>query len=149
MRYLLLISCSQRKIETNQRLPAIDLYDGNTYRTLRKMGREGRDPENLTILIISAKYGLIHSKYHIETYDQPMTAERAAELRPKIQGTLKPYLQAHDFAQVFINLGKVYRQTLDGFHWGLTPTLEATGGIGQKTAQMKAWLERIALSECP
>ena len=107
------------------------------------MGREGRDPENLTILIISAKYGLIHSAYHIETYDQKMTPQRASELQSKVQGKLKPYLKAHGFSQVFINLGKTYMRTLDGFHWGLVSTMEASGGIGQRTSQMKAWLERI------
>ena len=142
-KYLLIISCSQRKVQKPIRWCAIDLYDGPVYRTLRKMGREGRDPENLTILIISAKYGLIHCFAEIQTYDQKMTPQRASELRPKIQGRLKPYLKAHKFDQVFINLGKTYMRTLEGFHWGLVSTMEASGRIGQKNSQMKAWLERI------
>ena len=139
--YLLIISCSQRKVQKPYSQPAIDLYDGPTYRTLRKMGREGRDPENLSIHIISAKYGLIHAFTHIDTYDQKMTSERASELQSDVQGRLKPYV--HGFDEVFINLGKVYMQTLEGFHWGLLTKLEASGGIGQRTSQMKAWLERI------
>ena len=141
--YLLIISCSQRKVQKPSPLPAIDLYDGPVYRTLRKIGREGRDPENLTILIISAKYGLIHCFAEIEPYDEKMTPQRASELRAGIQAKLKPYLQAHKFNQVFINLGKTYRQTLEGFHWGPVSTMEASGAIGLKTSQMKAWLERI------
>ena len=75
-----------------------------------------------------------------------MTLKRTDKLRPEIQNRLKSFIQTKrgGYDQVFINLGKVYRQTLDNFHWGLLSTLEATGGIGQKTSQMKAWLERIA-----
>ena len=145
--YLLIISCSDRKVDRKSPIPAIDLYDSQTYRVLREMGRDGCDPENVTILIISAKYGLIHSSYHIEPYDQKMTPDRASELRYDIQGRLKPYLIAHDFAQVFINLSNVYMQTFEGFDWGLVSTLEASGEIGQKTSQMKAWLNRIYQEE--
>lgn len=50
--------------------------------------------------------------------------------------------------QVFINLGKTYMRTLDGFHWEMVSTMEvASGGIGLKTQQMKAWLERVYLEE--
>ena len=146
-KHLLIISCSERKIKTDHALEAINLYDGVVYRMLRKLGREGRDPENVTILIISAEYGLLHCFTHIEPYDRKMTVKRASELRPDIQGKLKPYLEAHDFDQIFINLGKVYMQTLDGFHWGLTTTFCASGGIGQRVSQVKAWLERIYQEE--
>ena len=141
--YLLLISCSQRKVETSQAIPAIDFYDGPVYRTLRKLGREGRFPDNVAVLIISARYGLIPLGMPIETYDEKMTAQRADELRQEIQKRLKVFMAYKPYDQVFINLGKVYMQTLEGFHWGLVSTLEASGGIGQKTSQMKAWLERI------
>ena len=149
---LLIISCSQRKVSTPGLIPAIDLYDGPTYRTLRKFWPDGHSPLNLDVVIISAKYGLLRCQQLIENYDQRMTMERAEELRPKVQARLKALIQdkregfpfslgAYD--QVFINLGKTYMQTLEGFHWGLLSTLEASGGIGQKTSQMKAWLDRI------
>ena len=148
---LLIIGCSQRKVSTPGLIPAIDLYDGPTYRTLRKFWPDGHSPLNLDVVIISAKYGLLRCLQLIENYDKRMTMERAEELRPKVQARLKALIQdkrecpfslgAYD--QVFINLGKTYMQTLEGFHWGLLSTLEASGGIGQKTSQMKAWLDRI------
>ena len=149
---LLIISCSQRKVRAPGLIPAIDLYDGPTYRTLRKFWPDGHSPLNLDVVIISAKYGLLRCQQLIENYDQRMTMERAEELRPKVQARLRALIQdkregfpfslgAYD--QVFINLGKTYMQTLEGFHWGLLSTLEASGGIGQKTSQMKAWLDRI------
>jgi cytoplasmic iron level regulating protein YaaA (DUF328/UPF0246 family) len=143
--YLLIISCSQRKIQSPEMLAAIDRYDGPTYRTLRKLRRAGYMPKNLDILIISAKYGLLPCQQPADDYEQKMTPERADTLRPSVQRKLKSFIHTKPGAydQVFINLGKTYRRILEGFHWGLLPTLEASGGIGLKTSQMKAWLERL------
>lgn len=143
MNSLLIISCSERKIESLGTLPAIDRYDGPTYRTLRKLRREGYTFENLDILIISAKDGLFTSEQPIVNYDQRMTAERADTLRPWIQRGIKAFMDAKQYDQVFINLGKTYMRTLEGFHWGTISTMEASGGIGLKTQQMKTWLERL------
>lgn len=143
--YLLIISCSDRKVSKVRQLAAIDLYDGPTYRTLRKFLRKNFlvDTVNLNVRIISAKHGLITSTEQIAPYDQKMTPQRATELQLSVQETLDTLLQTEDYEQVFINLGKIYRRTLEGFHWGLVSTVEASGGIGLKTQQMKAWLERI------
>lgn len=130
---------------TPEPLPAIDRYDGPTYRTLRKMRREGStELKNLDIRIISAKYGLIHSHKPIGLYNQLMTPRRADELRPHIQEELQLLMNvSKGYDQVYINLGRTYMRTLEDFHWGLVSTMEASGGIGLKTQQMKAWLERI------
>ena len=147
MRYLLLVSCSQRKIESPGALYAMYRYDGPTYRTLRKCYREGRFPDNLDVLIISARYGLLSWRAPILNYAQQMTAARADELRPFVQERLKEIVDVQQYDQVFINLGKLYMRTLEGFHWGTISTMEAFGGIGLKTQQMKVWLERIIYEE--
>ena len=149
---LLIISCSERKIDLPGLLPAIDRYDGPTYRCLRKF----RDtvifpnnhgfPYNLRILILSAKHGLIFPETCIDPYDFKMTLERARGMAVEVQCDLIRCLEFYDIAysgtgEVFINLGKTYRRTLEGFGWGTISTMEASGGIGQKTQQMKAWLE--------
>ena len=146
MNCLLLISCSERKVLTPEPLPAIDRYDGPTYRTLRKMRREGDLPAGLEILIISAKYGLLPSDAPIEDYNRRMTPLRASQLRPIIQEELQSWMDRTQggYDQVFINLGKDYMRTLQGFHWGLTTTFCASGGIGQRVSQMKTWLARFA-----
>ena len=151
MQYLLIIGCSQRKVESPGVLPAMDRYDGPTYRTLRKHFPDGDLPENLDIVIISAKYGLIECEQPIENYDQRMTPERADALASTVQDALQRKIIANTdegthsyiYDEVFINLGKTYKRTLESFHWGLIRTLEATGGIGLKTQQMKVWLERL------
>lgn len=144
MNRLLLISCSQRKVETDKALPALELYDGPVYRSLRKMQREDTLPKNLDILIISALHGLVHAKDTIRTYDLKMTAARAdqPEFRLYIHNCLKGYQQAAKYEQVFVNLGKIYARTLENYHWGLISYLEASGGIGQRVSQMRVWLER-------
>ena len=150
MQYLLIIGCSQRKVESTGLLPAIERYDGPTYRTLRKVFPDGHLPDNLDIVIISAKHGLIECKQPIENYDQRMTPERADALAATVRDALQRKIIANTdegthfyiYDQVFINLGKTYRRTLEGFHFGLISTMEATGGIGLKTQQMKVWLER-------
>ena len=152
MRYLLLISCSQRKHENPESWTAIDVYDGPLYRMLRKLRREGNFPESVDVGIISAKYGLIPCQHGIVDYDQRMTLERAVELAPEVQENLHRQMLAYAgitgelisaYDQVFINLGKVYMRTLEGFHWGLVSTLEASGGIGQRVSQTKTWLDLI------
>ena len=145
MKYLLLISCSQRKIATETPHPAIDVYDGPAYRTLRKMRRENRLPKNLDILIISARYGLLFSSDPVTDYDLKMTKARASQpdFRRHVTTCLKNYQEVGKYQQVFVNLGRVYMKVIENFHWGLISYLEASGGIGQRTAQMKAWIERI------
>ena len=145
MKYLLIISCSQRKIETPGVLPAIDRYDGTTYRCLKKLIREGKlSFDNLGVLIISARHGIVTHGDEISNYDLKMTPERADNLSFFVQARLKFFMRDNQYDQVFINLGKTYMRVLNGFDWGLVSTMEASGGIGLKTQQMKAWLERIA-----
>lgn len=154
---VLIISCSQRKIQSPGLLPAIDRYDGPTYRCLRKFRDTYRYPNNhgfpnwLRIVILSAKYGLIFPETEIADYDLKMTLPRAADMAIDVQCDLIRCLVFHDIAyggtdEAFMNLGKTYRRTLEGFNWGTISTMEATGGIGEKTQQMKTWLERL-LSE--
>ena len=150
---VLIISCSQRKIQSPELLPAIDRYDGPTYRCLRKFRDTAKFPNNhgfpydLRILILSAKYGLIFPETDIDNYDLKMTLPRASRMAVDVQCSLIRCLEFYDLAydgtdEVFINLGKTYRRTLEGFGWGLISTMEASGGIGLKTQQMKTWLER-------
>ena len=148
MNSLLIIGCSQRKIQSSGEIPAMDRYDGPTYRCLRKFRDTFGFPDNLRILILSAKYNLIFPETHIADYDMEMTRQHAKDIAVDVQCDLIRCLIFYDMAyggtdQVFINLGKNYMRTLEGFNWGTISTMEASGGIGLKTQQMKAWLERL------
>jgi len=83
-RHLLINSCSDKKNTHPGLLPAIDRYTGAWYGVINKLKREGRFPDNLDILIISAKYGLIDSDKKIENYDRKMDSSRARERRDSV-----------------------------------------------------------------
>jgi cytoplasmic iron level regulating protein YaaA (DUF328/UPF0246 family) len=122
-------------------LPALDRYDGVNFRVLRKLIREGRLPQDLDIIIISAKYGLIKSSDAIGNYNQEMTLARASELRGSIAECLDQIIASGNYEETFVNLGKTYRAALGNSKLlSKTKVTYASGGIGCKMAQMKAWL---------
>jgi cytoplasmic iron level regulating protein YaaA (DUF328/UPF0246 family) len=142
-RQLLLVACSQRKSNQPGKCPAIERYDGVNYLILHKLQRQGQLPPTLDILILSAKYGLIQASTPIETYDLRMTFDRALEMQAQVSQTLDGVLSQHDYAAVFINLGKAYRVALDKSQQ-LTALGDrvtyAPGGIGVKMAAMRQWI---------
>lgn len=147
-RYLLLLACSQRKRPDPGLLPAIERYDGVNFRVLQKAKREGYLPENLDILILSAKYGLIEASSLIECYDLKMTKQRAIELQAQVSQALDNYLSKSSYDEIFANLGKMYLTAIassDKISQLNENVIYATGGIGQKMAQMKKWLHQYNL----
>ena len=75
MHRLLLISCSHRKTSKAGLVPAIERYDGPPFQRPTEIPREVYDP-HLTVLILSAKYGLIDSGRPIRYYDCRLTRPR-------------------------------------------------------------------------
>ena len=146
-RYLLLLACSQRKRTDSTPLPAIERYTGVNFQVLHKAQREGYLPENLDILILSAKYGLLEAKSPIDYYDLKMTSSRAKELQANTSQQLDLILSQTTYKEIFINFGKTYLTAFNSS--AMLPQLEqrviyAAGGIGQKMAQMKEWLYNIS-----
>lgn len=144
--YLLILACSQRKRTDTGLLPAINRYTGVNFQVLHKARREGYLPENLDILILSAKYGLIEASMPIDYYDLKMTKLRAQELQTEVSQKLDEYLSQNTYDEIFVNLGKTYLTALGSS--SRLPQLQknlvdATGGIGQKMAQMKEWLQQL------
>ena len=141
-RSLLIISCSDRKINTVGRMPAFERYDGQSYRIIRKAIRDDCFPNNLDILIISAKFGLLAWDAEIEDYDQLMSKAQAQKLRPRIQGDLESFLDGKNYDRLFVNMGATYLETLEGFDWKkhFNEKIEAKGRIGEKSSQMKSWV---------
>lgn len=142
-RYLLIVACSQRKDRTPGVLPALERYDGVSFRILRKAQREGYWPEKLDVLIVSAKYGLLDADTPIAHYDVRMTREQALHLRPAVMSALAQRLTSRTYREVFLNMGKIYHMTLDGWDVCLSPDITVVytrGGLGQKASQMRTWL---------
>ena len=145
MTRLLIVSCSEAKKPDIRSMEAIERYDGPTFRLLRKARSAGLLAD-VRVMILSAKYGLIPEYWMIDDYDQRMTPARAAELAGPTSVTLWRWLGQHpECADVFVNVGKSYAPALAGFDdWCLQHGVivtAAAGGMGERLAQTRAWLE--------
>lgn len=145
-KHLLLTSCSQKKDPRPGLLPAIKRYTGAWYGVINKVKREGRFPDNLDILIISAKYGLISSDKMIENYNQKMNASRARELRDPVINKLKGILSEKRYESLLINLGSMYMKAIQGLE-EITPDYTKVtmleGAIGLRKRDLRSWMLSI------
>jgi hypothetical protein len=145
-RYLVILSCSQRKRSDPGLMPAIERYDGASFRVLRKAKREGYWPEHLDALILSAKYGLLEPEALIEDYDSRMTRDRAIALQPAVTADLNRRLAQLGYHEVFINLGQNYLIAIGepAEVFNDLPVIYARGRIGERMRQLKMWLKAKA-----
>jgi hypothetical protein len=141
MKALLLIACSNRKVKTQKLIPALERYDGGTYRVIRKMQREIGFPRNVEIKIVSAKLGLIDASERIPYYDQRMNKQRAKELGPKVHKELRKYIAKNRISEIYIDLGSDYLPVIENL---IVPSkielLMAQGRIGERLRLLKEWL---------
>lgn len=139
---IVIISCSNRKREFSQAIPAIDVYDGPYYKTIRKLLREGKLPEDIKILIISAKYGLISIKDHIEFYDRRITKKIAEELKPKVLSKFQQEIKS-ECEELVINLGIDYLPAVEGIESLIPDGCQIkyiTGTIIKRRQKLKEYL---------
>ncbi len=144
---LLILSCSARK--SNAELaPAIERYQSPVFFVLRRFLRNHPNV-NLVVWILSAKYGLIPTHRLTINYDQAMTAERAGQLRQKIENQFRHLKYVHfgkTDPDVFCHLPKTYLDALDRQITELRKygNLQiADGRPGEKSQQLKNWLEGV------
>jgi hypothetical protein len=142
MTRLLILACSQKKSPAHGALPAVERYDGPAFRVLRRFLRESPG-ESLTVLILSAEYGLIESGRPIPAYDRRMSAGRAGELREQVLSTAGAVLSWGRWQSVAVCAGREYRRALDGLH-SLVPEGVAVdylgGGLGRRLTKLGCWL---------
>ena len=150
-KYLLIIPCSKRKASlARAKIPAIDLYDGPFYRIIRKLFQEHGKPNNLDIMVLSAKYGLLDLNEKIATYDQRMTPEMARGMAGNVYSSLANRLKTNQYKEVMINLGKQYMMTLNE-SWDILENQKVrygSGGIGERMKQLKNWLSNVYQDRC-
>lgn len=142
-RYLLIMSCSQRKRSDPGLLPAIERYDGPAFRVLRRFLRENpEDTSQLDIFILSAMYGLIPAEHPITEYDQMMTRQRAAELHDEVLPAFANLI-CTGYNDLCLALSKTYLYALEGWSALVSPAISVTitdGSQGVKLRQLKHWL---------
>ncbi|MBO8172415.1 MAG: peroxide stress protein YaaA [Bacillaceae bacterium] len=142
MKDLLLISCSQKKTEL-KRGNALDVYNGPYYQIIKKLKRENKFPKTLDLYILSAKYGIIKESDTIDNYDQKMTLQRGKELYTKNLNRLEKILQNNNYNNFFVNLGKLYLESISPFDQLVpksTNVIICEGQIGERMSQMKNWI---------
>ena len=136
---LLILSCADRKRETDDWLPALDLYDGPAYRVVRKFLRNYQWPEDLSIAVLSAKYGLFGVLKGIEHYDQRMDSDIAEAKAGECSTILKKWATFH--RSVYVSLGKDYMPAVRPALNELSIEFDVfEGGIGRKLNQVKSLL---------
>jgi hypothetical protein len=140
---LVVLGCSATKVETNGLLPAINLYDGPTFRVLRSFLRQNAWPPALSLAVLSAKFGLIGGLAQIPYYNRRMTPHRAEHLNPSVTASLQRLLPNH--VTVDLVMGKDYLDSIDlsvaraqGAHFRF-----AEGGIGTKLNRLHDLLRRM------
>ncbi|PLZ98803.1 hypothetical protein CEN50_09835 [Fischerella thermalis CCMEE 5268] len=141
-RYLLIISCSQRKLSDHGFLPAIARYDGGHFRVLRKAQRDGYWSNHIDVLILSAKYGLIEGCTPIANYEQRMNKKRACELKSQVKQTLKIYVKKNVYRELYVDLGQNYQLAIEELGELFKDSLVtyAQGRIGKRLKSLKDWL---------
>lgn len=144
---LLVLGCSQTKRETDGLLPAIDRYNGSSYRVLRNFLRERQWPAKLSVAILSAKYGLVGGFTGIEDYDERMTLDKALKWAPECSSRLNSWAAAH--SSIHFSLGKDYLPAVTpAIEQGLKRKSEIfQGPIGMKLNQIKSLLEKTRAPE--
>jgi len=145
-KHLMIISCSNKKNIQPGLLPAIQRYKGAWYGVINKLKREGNHPDNLDILIISAKYGLINSEMQIENYDQKMDYTRARELNEPILNKLKNIISTTSYESILVHLGSTYMAAISGLEKIVPNTTKIQllkGRIGERKRDMKEWILSI------
>ena len=141
-RRLLILSCSRQKRIDTLPLPAIQRYDGPTFRVFRRFQRESTTSET-DVYILSARFGLISSSEAIPYYDQRMTEQRARELKPVVTNELNNLLLANRPQEIYVCAGKGYLNAigLDDGRWRAHTQLKiATGSMGRRLSELRDWL---------
>ena len=139
---LLVLACSDKKRPDAGLLPAIERYDGPAFRVLRKFVRENGSDE-LRVLILSAKFGLIDAKKRIPNYDQRLTPSQAKWLRKPTLRRLRFIVRSQQPHSLALSVGRLYAGALEGFDSDLPRLVVARvlrGGLGPRLTALKQWL---------
>lgn len=144
MHNLLIISCSQSKIEDRGLIYASQRYTGPYFNIINKAMHEDKFPADTDILILSAKYGIVQWRTIIPYYELMLTEEAIPELKARVEGQLYAFFSSrhYTYSEIFINMSKLYRQVIDDFDFEkkANTVVYGTGGIVKQCSQLKNWI---------
>lgn len=144
VRRLLILKCSARKRGSREPIPALERYDGPLWQVLRARLRAAPNlAAELDVYALSAAFGLVSADTAIAWYDQTMSPERAAELRPSTLECFQHLMQRR-YSSVCLGLSQRYLRAMEGWEALVPASLAITitdGPLGMKLGQLRAWLE--------
>jgi hypothetical protein len=127
-------------------LPALERYDGISYRIARKYLR---DVEDVSVVVMIDDLTLVNSDVPMP-YSEPeggswshKTISKDAVERAKAinEGFLQNKLKNGKYFEVFISMGKEYAKALPTLEqYGIKVIFPATGGPGPKAQALKKWI---------
>lgn len=140
-RRLLVLSCTRRKRLDDGLLPAIERYDGPTFRVLRRYlaGTLSNPP---TTYVVSAEHGLINGDQPIAWYERTMTPERTDQLREALARDLTDAIDRLRPTSAMMLMGQRYARVLTGIERSVTlSAAQFVGGSpGRQVAVLHDWL---------
>ncbi len=148
---LLMLACSQRKHAGDAALPAIEMYRGVMYQTLRTHADPRATPQ---LVILSAEHGFLRPEDCIRAYDRRMDARRADALLANLQALLAPLAGLADIEAVQLCGGAAYRRVMlaavdamkaRGQIRAAAPVTHSAGQLGEQRAQLGSYLRRLAI----
>lgn len=139
----MILACSATKRVDEGVLPAVERYDGPQYRVLRNRLRSVTWPEELSVGVLSAEFGLMGGMTSIPNYDRRIDAERAGVMRAQVTTLLGEWGRSHDAVTLW--LGEEYLRAVDLEALKSTGLVHAVvkGGIGEKLHQLRSQLDRM------
>ncbi|WP_460559612.1 hypothetical protein, partial [Halorubrum pallidum] len=145
---LLILPCSNGKINSPGRLPSEKRYCGQFFQTYDKWRGETKNPkEQVDLLIYSAKYGLIQGEHLIQDYDSVLSGDLSEEKLEQLGCDLYTYLKYRSYNEIFCCGGEDYRKPIENVLRTLksreitdAPIVTAEGKIGIQLSKLKEWL---------
>lgn len=138
---LLILACSKRKVSIRGKLPALQRYDGGSYRVIKKLQREQSFPPDVRIKIISARFGLIDSETEIPCYELRMNRDLASKLGKQNATELNTCFNRQKYSEIYVDAGGYYQASLSNFLEACDcPVILARGRIGERLHALRNWL---------
>jgi hypothetical protein len=143
---MLIIGPSFRRNASRNLLPALERYDGISYRIARK---HLRDVEDVSVVVMIDDLTLVNSDEPI-LYSEPeggswrhKTISKDAVEKAKAinEGFLHKKLKNGKYREVFISMGKEYAKALPTLNqYGVKVVFPTHGGPGPKAQALKKWI---------
>lgn len=142
------MSCGIKKAKKlhNIKLPAIKAYQGPIFQVIQKAKREGRWNSNISIGIISAKYGFLRENSLIEYYDKRMTRKLSNIHNPAVIQAITLWHEKERFHLLYVLMGMDYLNAVNGLKEAVDAEIiiENMGGLGIGQRKLKNFIDRYS-----